>query len=304
MRMIKALNCPPKEWQAADVQAWAAPPAHARALITWAPWPFNAAEPPDWQAADRSVAWAHSHGKQVIVCLPTQGAPPSQQAWENWAAGCLERYSKCLPVLTNEPMPALSATEVVAMTKTGCDLAVAAGHRRVLIAATDAVSQALEVIKLLEGWRPPRLKGVRRLERLQVGYAHHHYNDVTYHDGRPVEVKQILAALRNAEWCRAGLWLTEGGYRYATHSLPGASYPADPAYHAYTQLAADEAAQLANVRAHYRACERLGVKLWANYEVRDWLWGGWASGVIRAQNGPPGQGPDGPHPVASAWPLL
>jgi hypothetical protein len=305
--MLKALNCPPGEWSAPDVKAWAATPSNADALITWAPsWGHSETQDADWAQSDASVRWAHSTGRLVIVCLPTPSAPPSLGVWESWAQHVLERYDRCLPVLTNEPMnsQAMTADQVVELTKAGCELAVQAGHRRVLIAATDDASQAFEIIPLLKGWQPPRLNGWRWWQRLTIGYAHHHYNDVTYHAGAPVEVRQILWALRCADWCTAGLWLTEGGYRFNTRPLPGAPYPADSAYHAYTQLDADEQAQLSNLPAHYRACQRLGVRLWANYEIRDFMWGGWASGLIRAQNGPPGQGPTGPHPAAGVWPGL
>jgi hypothetical protein len=298
--MLKALNCPPKEWAAEDVRKAAVRPGWADVLITWAPWGFAHPETQDadWAASDQSVEWAHSTGKPVVVCLPTQSAPPSLVEWEKWVAQVAERYSKCTLILTNEPMNwgMLSAAQVAEMTRAGAEVAREAGHRRIGVAATDQEAQALAVIKALKGWQPP--KGLRAI------YCHHHYNDVTYHDGRLIETEAILKALVRQSWSDGELWLSEGGYRFTTiadKECQTASYAANPICYSYARLPEQESAQRRNLCAHYESCKRRHVGLWANYEVRDWLWGGWASGLIRAFAGGPDGKPSGEHPVAARW---
>jgi hypothetical protein len=300
--MLKALNCPPAEWAAPDVQQAALRPGWAGALITWTAWPFGA----DRQLfqtrqaeSDSSVRWALSTGRRVFVVLPTEAAPPSLGAWEQWVAAICERYEKgCTLILTNEPQTGgmLTASQVAAMTRAGAEIARAKGHTHVGVGADFEAAQTLALIRELHGWRPPA--------GLTPVLCHHHYRDVTDYHGLPVATARVLRALRRQSWSTGELWLSEGGYRFQTvadTACQQQSFPADPRCFSYARLAAQERAQRTNTIVHYRACRLLrAVGLWANYEIRDWMWAGWASGLFRYTLTPPGE----PHPLARRWAAL
>lgn len=118
---------------------------------------------------------------------------------------------------------------------------------------------------------------------LEVGWAHHHYSDV--HAGHTFETRGVLELLRHhSHWGGDDrVWLTEGGYQFNTVHKPGFDYYADPAFWTYEQPLADqEALQSSHVAKHVSWCRTQKVAMWANYEYQDAMWGGWASGLTRA----------------------
>lgn len=274
--MLKALNLPPSELSE-DAKQFIA--SGTQALVTWAPEPGA-----DWTTTLSQIAWAKDAGLRTLVAVSSHRGMPSE-VWQMRIRYVLSRCKDSIVIIQNEPDYAgIPVKDCAAQIRGGTEIARQEGHPHLLICAAATAPYALRVMHALRHWSPP--------VGLKVGWAHHHYRDVRH--GRPWAVRMLLAGLRATRW-DAGpkLWLTEGGYIYRTAGGP----PPDPARYRYSDLAADERAQLLNVTRHYRWCERSNrVALWANYEHVDSLWGGWASGLI-AHGGTP-------HPLHERWKAL
>jgi hypothetical protein len=228
-------------------------------------------------------AWACTPGTRVPADLSPSGP------WASYIELVMRRYPKALIIVLNEPnFNGIPADACAEMMKTAAAVAKRCGCSHFLAPANAGKLGPYtgDVLKALgHGWTPPA--GVT------VGWAIHPYDDVQA--GSVNGIKATLDLLAKWAW-HAGpkVWCTEGGYLYKTACSTPPPYPADPATWSYVQQAADEHTQLAHVRWHYDWSKQSGkVECWANYELTDSLWSGWASG-FNAHD-------DTPHPLAGEW---
>lgn len=274
----------------------------ADSIVLWAP-AWMRLEPTQgqvdesqWASLDAGVAWAREHKLPVFIAVLSNEMPAWLGPWSPhkvflWRIYYLRRIMLRYPHATiiplNEPDYADIPAPVAAhMMREAAAEAHATGHKQILAPATATLPYALKVLWHLRGYKPP----------VRIGFAHHQYIDVG--KGQTWVARSLLVALKMMRW-RDGqrLWLTEGGYIFPVTQDPGASGPDPATWHYKEPLADQEAKQFSGVLKHFLWAKSTGkVMMWATYEYKDSLWGGWASGLIRH---------DGTHrSLYSRWKVL
>jgi hypothetical protein len=301
--VLKAVNITPAGWTAEARTFVEADPGCA--VVTWAPPPVKLFPGPDLSTIDESqcvhtdevVAWAHRIKRKLFICsacwYPDWAMPLDPQSTDGLFAVYMEfvmrRWRRCIYVPLNEPNfhhPQIPPGDAAEMMKVAAGVAAFLGRRQILGPAATRGKYSAQYLEALAGWRRPT--GVL------VGLAQHQYRDV--HTGGVAEVQHALDALTEYR-PEAWLWLTEGGHSFQT-KLVAPDTPWQPGSWQYVDLDIAEASQAENVAAHFNYCKstrRVGV--WANYELRDSMHYGWASGLLRNAYAADGA----PHPVRDAW---
>jgi hypothetical protein len=301
--MLKAINLSPGSFSSAfpgtsgvAAQEFLKQPGSCDAVMTWAPTQSNMGPnwwQSSWAQSDTAVEWILGAGKRCFVCVPSSDF--TDDAYSNrlqWTCDTIERYPQCSVVVSNEPAFAgINSSDSAQLIRDAAEHAasVKSGSKHLLGPAEATFWGTPNVLKHLLAWTPP--KGIR------VDVAMHHYYDIV--NGGARQTRTALAALTLLVRWHPNLFLTEGGFKYTTHTLPDfdPKNPANPATWAYTDSVSEEALQLRRVPLHFKWCgKQQRIALWANYEYIDSLWGGWASGLI-AHDGTP-------HPLRAVWPKL
>ena len=292
--MIKALNLPPGGVTPEAIEF--ARNSGTGTIILWAPGMAHYQERSAYDQLDGQIRLAHSAGRQVIICIPTDGGPrrlpPILETWTRYVWDVMVHYRVVAWafILMNEPNAAFAnhpapAQMTATMIRRGAWVAQQLGVRRVLAPGTlNSVGFTERVLRNLNGFLP-RWRHWKPPAGVWVGWAHHPYADVKA--GSIQDTAGVLALLKKYWYDGPRLWLTEGGYVYDVHQTPNPDYVADPSTWQYNlPLIAQEKRQRSNVWGHYEWSKQHGVQLWANFEYQDSLWGGWASG-FKAHDGVP-----------------
>jgi hypothetical protein len=308
------------------------------AVVIWAP-SWNKLEPQQgridasqWTVFDADVAAAHADGLQTFIACSSQspawaihvrarGTASGRVApddltpsgpWAHYIERVLTRHPKVQGIaVMNEPnlgfieAPARFIKCTAELIMTAATVWERNKATPILLAPACAdlpdgsgwasVNYFTEgVLQALAGWKPP--KGV------ELGWAHHPYNDVREHrptTGIPL-VHSILDRLGKHGRARR-IWLTEGGYEFWTELNP--NHPGGYYWEETPPLATQEQAQWLGVRNLMRWCEGLNpsvgtVEMFGQYLYQDTelSGGGWMSGMVR---------PDGsPRPLHAGWKSL
>lgn len=161
-----------------------------------------------------------------------------------------------------------------------------------------------ELLERLRGWQP----------ETPVGWSHHNYVDVKR--GPQTEgpgagrwrAEETIDLLRAGGWPDPSLWLTEGGYQFATvrasadpnHWVVAPEKTADPAQpDAYAE-------QAATIAANWAAMAQLPVRMWTQYLVNDFdvRWQSGLRGPLRTAADGTAVQHDPPYPAYGLWPTL
>lgn len=158
------------------------------------------------------------------------------------------------------------------------------------------------LLEQLAGWRP----------QTPVGWAMHNYTDVK----RGIQTsgpgagrwraQETVDLLRAAGWPDPAVWLTEGGYQFATRAVGAETFHVDPARTAGPDAPDAFAEQVALMRANWEAMAALPVRMWTQYKVNDLdeRFQSSLRGPARRRADGSWAAADPPYPAYALWPRL